>query len=127
MHKIKVLLKFSFFLITILFFLSLFASNEKQLGCGYWYDIENKCIFGPSIDIPPSIEKFEYNNDYIIVEQKPQEKEDIIYERIYNYPLGRDTTYYWIIFKKRNTYYGPIIYDDMQEILKNERINITIK
>ena len=37
----------------------------------------------------------------------------------YNYPLGRDTIYYWIIDKKANTFSRPMNHDDfLKEISK---------
>ena len=30
----------------------------------------------------------------------------------YDYTLGRDTIYYWIIEKKTNTLVGPVSYDE---------------
>lgn len=125
MDKIIRIIKFLLFFIIVLILISIFKSNEKQLGNGYWYDIEGKRIFGPNIDIPPCVERYKYNSKCIIVEQKPyNQQEDIIYERTYNYPIGRNTTYYWIILKTNNTYYGPILYEDMQIIIQKEKIDL---
>ena len=61
--------------------------------------------------IPPTILEYRYNSDFIIVKQHPTKYKDIMYID-YNYPLGRDTVYYWIIEKKTNTFTGPKSHDE---------------
>lgn len=92
--------------------------NTRILGDGYWYDIEGKRVFGPDIDIPPTAKIVECTRYYIIVEQHPKpEREDAMYEYEYNYPYGRDTTYYWIIYKKENSFIGPFVPSELDSIL----------
>ena len=92
--------------------------NTRILGDGYWYDIEGKRVFGPDIDSPPTAKIVECTRYYIIVEQHPKpEREDAMYEYEYNYPYGRDTTYYWIIYKKENSFIGPFVPSELDSIL----------
>ena len=106
-------------MISLLFTIILFVSfvmiiiaphNEQRLGNEYWYDVEGCRVFGPNIDIPPIAKVVECTKEYIIVEQHPKKgKEEATYGRIYNYPHGRDTTYYWIIFKKKTHLDGAVL------------------
>ena len=60
--------------------------------------------------IPPIILEYKYNSEIIIVKKNPTKYKDIMYDD-YDYTLGRDTIYYWIIEKKTNTLVGPVNYD----------------
>ena len=98
----------------------LFSCDNKSidLGSHFIYDTEHQYISGHQIgilysliikhqpnrkDIPPIVMDYKYDNDYILVKQKPKiPLEQIYYD--YNeiiYPSGLDTTYYWIIEKKQ--------------------------
>ena len=92
--------------------------NSQNLGGGYWYDKEGKRVFGPDIDVPPSAKILACEGDYIIAEQNPnKEREEATYEREYNYPYGRDTTYYWIIYKKKHTFSEPLLNAELDSVL----------
>ena len=114
MDKIKSII--TIFLLVIIFLIAwatitfLFSDDSKDLGGGYTYYSEQKMICG-KYQIPPTILEYRYNSEIIIVKQRPTKYKDIMYID-YNYPLGRDTIYYWIIEKKTNTFIGPINYDD---------------
>lgn len=98
--------------------------NEWDLGNGYWYDQEGKRLFGPDMDIPPRAEIIKNNGDVIIVEQQPKiEKEEATYGREYIYPYGRDTTYYWVVYKKKHTFIGPLMWTQLDSIITSEKIN----
>ena len=92
--------------------------NECDMGGEYWYDKEGKRVLGPDIDIPPVAKIIQCKGDYIIVEQEPKkEREEAVYERVYNYPYGRDTTYFWIINKKKHTFSGPLLETELDSVL----------
>lgn len=98
------------------------SSGEKILGGGYRYDIESKRLFGPDIDIPPCSKIIRYKGDVIIVEQHPGKViEEATYGRHYYYPHGRDTTYYWIIYKNKHTYLGPLMRHQLDSIREADR------
>ena len=88
----------------------IFSNDNEDLGGGYTYFSEQKMISG-KFQIPPTILEYRYNSEIIIVKQRPTKYKDTMYTD-YNYPLGRDTIYYWIIDKKTNTFTGPIKYDE---------------
>ncbi|MBO4850499.1 MAG: hypothetical protein J5529_06295 [Prevotella sp.] len=95
----------------------IFSDDNEDLGGGYIYYGEQKMIDG-KFQIPPTIQKYRYNSEIIIAKQHPTKYKDIMYID-YNYPLGRDAIYYWIIDKKTNTAIGPINYDEfIKEISK---------
>jgi hypothetical protein len=104
-------------------------NNSIDLGSHYRYNTEYQYISGHQIgffypyiiknqpkrkDIPPIVIDYKYDNDYIWVKQKPK----IPLEQIYYdfneiiYPLGLDTTYYWIIDKKTGEVMGPLLYKE---------------
>lgn len=105
--------------------LLLLNNNEKKLGNGYWYDIEGKRVFGENLAIPPNAEIILNNDNYVLVGQNPlSTKEEAIYGKEFYYSLGRDSTYYWIIFKQEKKYKGPLTKDELLKILKDEAIKI---
>lgn len=96
-----------FFIIT--FFLD---NNEINLGNGYAYNYGNHMVFGNN-NIPQLVLDFDYNSDFIIVKQKPKLYENAWTDSIgYNYSLGRDVIYYWIINKNTHKVLGPLTYDE---------------
>ena len=89
--------------IILLLFLFLFLTfmcdtGVLKLGKGFVYYHEIKAILGKT-DIPPTVLSFDYNRNYIIVKQKPEESNCGLYNPVeYVYPLGYDTTYYCSIY-----------------------------
>lgn len=123
MDKIKLIIYFSILLAIVV--VPFCNSNVKRLGGAYEYDTDGKRIFGPDIDIPPIIMHYEYNDRYILVQQKPcKNREEAIYDRTYLYPMGRDTIYYWIIDKQKHSYDGPMLYKEFT--IKTERLNLNL-
>lgn len=119
MDKIKHI-SFAVVLLALVAIISIIAipHNSQNLGGGYWYDKEGKRVFGPDIDIPPVAKILTCKGDYIIAEQNPnKEREEATYEHEYNYPYGRDTTYYWIIYKKKHTFSGPLLKAKLDSVL----------
>lgn len=115
----KRVLCFMAFAVLAIFSLAIVScgNDNEDLGGGYTYYFEQKMIDG-KYQIPPTILEYKYNPDIIIVKQRPTKYRDIMYID-YNYPLGRDTIYYWIIEKKTNTLTGPVNYDEfLKEISK---------
>ena len=128
MDKIKMIVKIIILPAIALVILEvLFYNGERRLGAGYIYDTEGKRIFGPNINIPPNVVDVYNSRRCIVVKQKPSAQiEEDIYDRTYSYPFGRDTIYYWIIYKKEHHYCGPLLYDDMKDLLKTDKIDINL-
>lgn len=106
----------------------LFDDGTENLGGGYKYYPDNDFIAGSSIMIPPYIEGFKTNKSHIIVKQrlKGLKPAAIFYDIMdYNFYLGLDTVYYWIINKRDNSYFGPIGYDEFVE--KKDSLHIKLK
>ena len=79
---------------------SLSSNDEVKLGNNYIYDAEHQHIIG-AIDIPPVIINYKYNEKFIVAKQSPTAFDNVIYDKMkYDYYLGRDTIYYWIIYKQ---------------------------
>ena len=109
MGKITLLiLKISgcFILINIVLFC--LYTPEESLGGGYNYNSECKHISGTQINIPPHVTNFNYDKRFIIAKQVLElYNPNPIYNKIeYKYP--GPGTYYWIIDKRENNYYGPM-------------------
>lgn len=106
--------------------LSLCSSPNTNLGNGFVYNDECFHIIGKDFDIPPSIQKYEYDDTFIVLSQRPTCYFDDMYDYPANfqksdYACGLDTTYYWIINKKENFVWGPLlpnVYDSVRTILK---------
>lgn len=126
MDKIKhISFAIALLVLTIIVVLISIPQKSQDLGGEYWYDKEGKRLFGPDIDVPPVVKIIRCKEDYIIVEQHPnKEKEEATYEREYNYPCGRDTTYYWVINKKEHAFWGPLLRSELDSVLVEYSIKL---
>lgn len=107
--KIGILLMLSIFL--LFFSLQIYDFGDINLGNGFVYNEEHKHILG-SIDVPPTVISYNYDKHFIVIKQIPKKHNDAIYDKKeYSYPLGRDTTYYWLIIKQEQQVFGPLDYD----------------
>lgn len=58
--------------------------------------------------IPPAVMRYNYNDDFIVAEQKPSNHNDVMHDDGVIYSKGRDFIYYWIIVKKSKAVLGPM-------------------
>ena len=119
-----IFLFFIFLFLCLFIFLLLLSgyTDCTDLGSGFSYYDDNKHILG-KIDIPPTIISYDYDDDFIVAKQKPQEFNYAIYnKRDYIYPLGRDTVYYWLIIKESQQVIGALDYDSFQELKKKYKV-----
>ena len=106
------------FIIGICIYYSLQTNDEVKLGNNYAYDSNCHHITG-EIDIPPVVISYKFDNRFIVAKQSPTPCDNVIYDKMeYNYYLGRDTIYYWIIDKQTGKFYGPIDYNQYDSLLK---------
>ena len=95
---------------------------EIDLGAGYTYFVEPKIIYSDpgcnGINIPYTIEKCIYGKRFIVVKQRPHSNSHATYKGLetFNYKMGIDTPYYWIIDKQEEIHFGPISYDEYVHI-----------
>ena len=88
--------------------LLIFGDNDTiKLSGGYTYSQERRHILGKH-DIPPKVISYDYDRDFIIVKQKPQRFDNVIYNTDYVYRQGREAVYYWIIIHEGNKILGPM-------------------
>ena len=92
-----------------------FSDENDNLGNGYTYYSEQQHISGGH-EIPPRVIEYKYNDDIIIAKQRPMKYANIMYKE-YNYFMGRDTLYYWIIEKKVHRIIGPLDYKKFRKIV----------
>ena len=88
----------------------IFNDGTDNIGDGYTYYPEQQFITGKH-EIPPRVLEYKYKDEVIVVKQRPLEHQDIMYKD-YNYFMGRDTLYYWIIEKKAPRIIGPLDYEN---------------
>lgn len=90
------------------------SDSSKELGSGYWLRIEgsksNEILTHSSNlkGIPPSIIRYNYDNSFIIAEQKPVDNDDVMGYQDIKYGEGRQSLYYWIIIKDSTKVIGPM-------------------
>lgn len=87
--------------------------GDIRLGKGYVFYKTNKFISstdGIYGEIPSEVVCFNYDKKHIIALQKPRENDPnkLLYDYEYNYHLGYDVVYYWIILKNSKKVLGPL-------------------
>ena len=106
-------------------------SGEKVLGDGYFYlecEGHTRHIYyweeGDStiVFIPPEVLSYVNTSMYILAKQKPKQFDEAIYEKFYNYPSGRDTTYYWFVDKQKKDLMGPLLLSEMESFLREKNL-----
>lgn len=126
MDKIKIVIIIFALVVSLLLLWTIasfvfFYDDSENLGGGYTYYPEQKDIIGKQ-DILPYILEYKYNSDIIVVKQHPAELKDVMYTD-YDYPLGRDTIYYWIIDKDKQMLHGPLDYNTyVKEVKKYDKV-----
>ena len=87
------------------------GGDYKELGKGYFIRHDGCDILnhdGKHKDVPPDIVEYNYDRNFIIAAQRPNQVDDAIYNIFPEYPLGRDTIYYWLIVKDLDLELGPL-------------------
>ena len=113
-------------IITLFVFISFYYDkDETDLGNGCIYNSKRRDIIG-KINIPPKIIIYSFNDDFILVKQKPKDFDNIIYGNDVIYPLGRDFIYYWLVVKKEEKLFGPIMYDSLIVLKEYYKINLNL-
>ena len=89
--------------------------DYKELGKGYFITTKGPGLRdilnhdGKHKDVPPDIVEYNYDRNFIIAAQRPNQVDDAIYNIFPEYPLGRDTIYYWLIVKDLDLELGPSV------------------
>lgn len=98
------------------------GTTTKKLSGGYTYSSDHKHIIGAT-DIPPNVIDYVYDKDFILVKQKPKEFDEAIYDKMeYNYPHGRDSTYYWLIIVKNKVALGPLDINEFNKAISEYNV-----
>lgn len=101
----------------IVLFLCLLVSCSdatKELGGSYFLRIEGESTneilnHEPNKNgVPPAVLKYNFNDSFIIAEQKPNKFNDVMHDDSIVYRNGRKALYYWIILKHKNKLVGPM-------------------
>ncbi|MGV3460745.1 MAG: hypothetical protein ACO1N9_09865 [Flavobacterium sp.] len=108
------------------------SDGTKQLGDGYWLNIEGRGvnrIFGRGTKgIQHDVLLYDYSDDYIVAKQKPDTIIDAIDDDdIIDYPEGRGKIYYWIIIKEIHKRIGPLNEAQFKEELEKNNLPSTIE
>ncbi len=126
----SIILWFFVALIVLLIYSVLFPpSGEKVLGDGYFYlecEGHTRHIYymkegdSTTVFIPPEVLSYVNTGIFILAKQKPNQFDEAIYPKFYNYPSGRDTTYYWFVDKQEKCLTGPLLYSEMESFLQEK-------
>lgn len=105
----KIVYKTFFVLMVIIFCICELCSIDRvSLGNGYYYYRERGDILGNKINgIPPVVEYYWKDRQYIVVKQRLKWPPEAIYGTI-DYPNGYEMDYYWVIDKTNNSVQGPL-------------------
>lgn len=94
---------------------TVFYSPEKDLGNGFRYHEDYRCIFSPDNipDIVPKILWYKTDKKYITAKQRPRKEREYLYHynENYSYSEGLDADYYWLVLKVERKVFGPLTYD----------------
>ncbi|MDP3453586.1 MAG: hypothetical protein Q8R90_11605 [Bacteroidales bacterium] len=109
------------------------SDYTENLGGGYFFrneggdlkDILSKEPKGG--EVPSTVIAFDYDKNFIIAKQRPKLPQDILYEKNYNYELGADTTYFWLIIKKNRLVLGPLKEKEFREVRERYEIPESLK
>ena len=123
-----------YIILCILFVINCCTSDyTENLGGGYFFRNEGrdlKDILSEETkggEIPSTVIAFDYDKNFIIAKQQPKLPQDILYKNIYNYHLGRDTTYFWLIIKKTHLVLGPLSEKEFTEVRERYKIPESMK
>jgi len=104
------------FILFVLFTSCNFSDEKNELSgdCRFYSEgTSNNIIMNGERLIPCDILKYGYNDEFIIVEQKPT-KDCFIGEDTLVYNNGRETTYYWIIQHSSKLMLGPLTLSEFE-------------
>lgn len=129
----RIILWFFIALVILLLYSILFPPfGEKVLGDGYYYiecEGHTKHIYywnegdSTTVFIPPEVLSYVNTSIFILAKQKPNQFDEAIYEKFYNYPSGRDTIYYWFVNKQEKYLIGPLLYSEMEFFLQEKDLS----
>ena len=119
--------KFIFIISISLFLFQCNNYNEKKLGNGYVYFIDNEFILstnGNYGDIPSKVINYNNNTKFIIASQQPLKHDPnvLLYDSEAIYNNGYDNVYYWIIIKKKDKVLGPMTKDEYMSARKKHNV-----
>lgn len=109
------------------------SDYTENLGGGYFFRNEGgdlKDILSRESnggEVPSTVIAFNYDTNFIIAKQRPKLPHDILYGNSYNYELGVDTTYFWLIIKKNHLVLGPLKETKFIEVRKEYEVPESLK
>lgn len=130
--KMKKKLMIFLILLAVLFFFIYLAGQPYtvKFSKDFYYDYESNSIFGNGnlVDIPPDIINYMYDKTFVIVKQQPKLVYiDYDYNIDYSYKAGLDETYFWLISLKEKKVYGPMLFEDFNNICEKKQIQLKFK
>ncbi len=109
------------------------SDSTTELGNNYFLRIEGRTaneIINRKPNqrgIPPDILRYNYDDDFIIAEQRPNKFDDVMHNDKIKYEKGRESLYYWIIIKDKDELIGPLDISKFQEAKKEYDIPIDLE
>lgn len=116
--------------LTLCVYIYIFSDGYEDLGDGYAVELDEYQVCKKEGDdmlviLPDWIKEIQHDNRFIIAKQRPDEW--VVKNTTYNYPLGPDTIYYWIIDKQCDKQYGPMCMDEFVHTRDSLCITINFK
>lgn len=127
----KIVFCFLFLIICFLTYCIFSSDGTYKLSSNFKYSYDQKAIFGTEncMDVPPSIEFFCYDRNFVLIKQKPKYFYDDMYKynENYSYKKGIKESYYWVIVKTTKEVIGPNTQEDFDMIIENLNVSEKLK
>ena len=123
-----------FTILSLIIIYSCTSDYTQNLGDGYFYRHEGKPLNDIYSEypqkngrIPANVITFDYDRNFIIAIQKPRLPQDILYEKEYEYKLGEDALYFWLIIKEKKLVLGPLDTEEFKLARKQYNVPDNLK
>ena len=73
-------------------------------------------------EIPANVLSFDYNDEFIVAKQRPADFNEPLYEGHYEYPIGNDTIYFWLVACKLHLIFGPLSQKEFEAVRRKYNV-----
>lgn len=107
---------------------SIGGDYTKELSGDYFYRSEGGDVHdilnhsGVGNDIPVNVMSYDYDKNFIVAIQRPNQFDDALYERKFFYKNGRDSSYYWLVCHRQKLILGPLTREEFNSARKKFKV-----